>query len=223
MDIIGLLFPKKCINCGKGEKYLCEECLLKIKIVNPVCAYCQKASIDGLTHFSCRKRLCMNGFTCFWDYAGVIRRAILALKYKFAKEVSKEIVEKLVQKLHMECAFLGSNCYLVPIPIHRLRENWRGFNQSSVIGKQIAEKMGWKFRSDVLVKIKRTQAQADLKGKARVSNVRGVYAVNLRYKLKNTSIILFDDVFTTGSTIKEAAKVLKTSGAGKVWGLTIAR
>lgn len=223
MDIIGLVFPKKCINCGKGEKYLCEDCLSKVKVLDQICAYCQKSSIDGMTHFSCLKKYRMNGFLSFWDYGGVIRKAILGLKYKFAKEVSKDLVSFVSQNLISKYKFLDSSYVLISVPIHFSRENWRGFNQSELIGKQIAEKLGCKFRSDVLIKTKKTIAQADLKGKERTQNVKGVFALNPRYKLKNTSVVLFDDVFTTGSTLKEAAKVLKRSGAKKVWGLTIAR
>ena len=223
MDIIGLLFPKKCINCGKDEKYLCEECLAKVKLVNAICAYCQKPSMDGMTHFACQKKTRMDGFISFWDYSGVIRKAILGLKYKFAKELSGEISSLVVRNLISGYKFLDSKWILVPIPIHEAREKWRGFNQCVLMGAQIAEKMSWKFRFDVLLKTKKTTPQADLKGKERIGNVVGVFKLNPTYKLKNTHIILFDDVFTTGSTLKEAAKVLKRRGAKSVWGLCLAR
>ena len=223
MDIIGLLFPKKCINCGKGENYICEECLTRVKTVSAICAYCQKPSIDGMTHTKCLSKYKMDGFVSFWDYSGVIRKAVLGLKYKFAREISKEISDLVVKNLKLKYGFLNSGHVLIPVPIHGSRENWRGFNQSILIGEQIAKKMNWKFKKDVLVKTRKTSAQVDLKGNERVKNVKGVFNLNYKYKLNQTSIILFDDVFTTGSTLKEAAKVLKRSGAKKVWGLTIAR
>ncbi|MCX6703995.1 MAG: hypothetical protein NTZ07_00965, partial [Candidatus Woesebacteria bacterium] len=117
---------------------------------------------------------------------------------------------------------------LVPIPIHWHRENVRGFNQSEEIGGQVAKQMGWEFNPEILVKIKPTFSQVELSVEQRKQNLKGVFALVSKFHNKvgyslPDSIILFDDVFTTGSTLNEAAKVLKRAGVGKVWGLTIAR
>lgn len=224
MSFLDLVFPKNCLNCKKDGCYICRDCLNKVKRTAGICAYCQKASIDGMTHFKCRRKFRLDGLVSVWEYEGVIRKAILALKYKFAKEVAKELSERAVSELknHNSLCIIPDSI-MVSVPLHKRRENWRGFNQSNVLGSEIAKALGHKFVSDLLIRKNATASQTELKGKERRENVRGIFALNPIYKLRSTGYILFDDVFTTGSTLKEAAKVLKRGGAEKVWGLTIAR
>jgi ComF family protein len=111
---------------------------------------------------------------------------------------------------------------LVPIPIHWHRENVRGFNQSEEIGKIVAGEMNWEFNPDLLIKTRQTISQVELTVEKRKQNLQGVFTVDSKFQIPD-SIIIFDDVFTTGSTLREAAKVLKRAGVQKVWGLTIAR
>lgn len=150
----------------------------------------------------------------------------MALKYKFAKEVAKELVYCTLEFLKNESLVLPKEDVLVPIPLYWFRGNWRGFNQSDEIGKTLARGIGLGFIPDLLIRKKFTKPQTELKGKERRENVRGVFSLNPNYKLQITkynSLILFDDVWTTGATIKEATKVLKRAGANKVWALTLAR
>ncbi len=223
MDILGLIFPKKCINCGKGEKYVCAACLLKVRSVKPICPMCDKPSIDGMVHFKCKKKLGMDGLVSLWEYEGVIRKSILYLKYKFAFDMSQEIVGYTKLKLK-NVTFPKENFTLIPIPIHILRENWRGFNQSEILGREIAKLLGFKFIPDLLIKKKITFSQTEVKAEERSRNVAGIFVINPKYLKSNIQkLILFDDVWTTGSTMKEATKVLKRSGVQIVWGLTVAR
>lgn len=226
MGLLDLIFPKTCLGCRREGKYLCAGCLAKVKILSPDCPYCERASIDGFTHVKCKKKYGLDGLTSIWDYDGVIKKAIMALKYKYSTEVGKELSSLFAQSLKSSnCQFLISNSYaLVPIPLHWHRENVRGFNQSVEIGQEVVAKMGWKFIPDLLIKKKPTTPQATLSVADRKQNLEGVFAVSPNISVSlYPSIILFDDVFTTGSTLKEAAKVLKRAGVEKVWGLTIAR
>ena len=226
MDLISLIFPKTCLECGREGKYICQSCINKLVPLKQLCPYCEKASTDGVTHTKCLKKLRLNGAFSVWPYEGVIRTAILKLKYKFAKEIAKELSEYMAIYLNNQPIF-PKNSTLTPIPLYFLRENFRGFNQSELVGKLLARKMGWDFNSDILIRKRFRRPQTELRGKERWKNIRGVFALNPNYRLTdppiNRSLILFDDVYTTGSTLKEAAKVLKRSGAKEVWGLTIAR
>lgn len=219
MGILDLVFPKSCLECGKSGLYICGFCSNKVRRLKPACPYCEKASIDGFTHTKCKKKYGLDGLTSIWDYEGVIRKAILSLKYKYATEVGKELSARFINELAgLDTKMQG---VLIPIPIYWHRENMRGFNQSGEIGKLAAKEMEWGFEPGILIKRRPTMPQASLTVLERKQNLRGVFdalASNLP-----ESIILFDDVFTTGSTLKEAAKVLKRAGAVKVWGLTIAR
>ncbi len=224
MGLIDLVFPKKCLGCGKEGRYICPDCIGKVKKVKPICPYCERPSIDGATHFACKRKFGIDGLISGWKYMGVIRKAILAFKYKYAVEVGKELSKVFSDILAHNSSFVIPNSsVLVPVPLHWYRGNFRGFNQAEEIGKLVAKEMGWKFIPDLLIRKKLTTPQAELKAEARAQNIQGVFALNPNYQLHATNYIIFDDVWTTGSTMKEAAKVLKRAGAEKVWGLTVAR
>lgn len=224
MGLIDLVFPKTCLECHKEGAYICKDCLSKVKLGKPVCPVCEKASIDGLTHTKCAKKFGLDGLTSIWEYEGIIRKAILALKYKYALEVGRELCGKFAEYLHNSSLIIPNSNVLVPIPIFWHRQNVRGFNQSIEVGKEIASVFGWKFEPNLLVRTKSTKPQTELSGDERRVNLKGAFSLNPDCVLGTVhSVLIFDDVFTTGSTLMEAAKVLKKGGVEKVWGLTIAR
>lgn len=228
MGLLDLVFPKTCLSCGREGKYICENCLAKVRILKPACPYCEKDSIDGFTHTKCRKKYGLDGLTSIWKYEGVIKKAILALKFKYATEVGVELSRRFVFALQSQYTkyYIPHTGTLAPIPIHWQRENVRGFNQSEEIGRIVAKEMSWKFVPDLLIKNKSTTSQVELSVEDRKQNLHGVFSLNPIHKslfINLESIVIFDDVFTTGSTLHEAAKVAKHAGAKKVWGLTIAR
>jgi len=200
MNLLDLIFPKTCLGCGGEGKYICENCLAKV-----------------------RKRGNYQDTTSIFRYEGVIRKAIIALKYKYSTEIAKEVSYICVKNL--KSMNLASKSHLlVPIPLHWHRRNVRGFNQTEEVGKLIAGGMGWRYRSDLLVKKVSTKPQVGLKSSTRRENLKDVFTVSPNILVsKNSRIVLFDDVFTTGSTLSEAAKALKHAGVKKVMGLTIAR
>ena len=204
-----------------------------MRTAQPICAYCERASIDGFTHVRCQKKLGLDGLISIWEYEGVIRKAILALKYKYATEIASLLTGLVVERIsspdrqhHSVRKFLiPDSAVLVPVPLHWHRQNVRGFNQSIEIGKSISEAMNWKFVPDLLIKKEPTVSQVELKGDERRQNLHGVFSINPHNSpfIDHSPLVVFDDVFTTGSTLREAAKVLKRAGVEKVWGLTIAR
>jgi ComF family protein len=224
MDALDLIFPKKCLGCGKEGKYICATCLAKCSQARPICPYCRGPAILGITHKHCLPRYGLNGLISLWNYEEIIRRAIISLKYKFASEIAQELARTSSQKL--KAIRYYPKATLVPVPLFWFRKNWRGFNQSEEIGKVIVQEMGWKFAPNLLIREKITVPQAGLTAQKRLRNIQGVFSLNPACQslaLSHWPLILFDDVWTTGSTLKEAAKVLKHGGVEKVWGLTIAR
>ena len=218
-----MIFPKTCLSCGKEGSYICLGCLGKVDLLKPVCPYCERPSIDGATHTKCQKKYGLDGLISIWEYEGVIRKAILALKYRYATEVGKELANRLAVSLSK--VVIPKASHLIPIPIFWYRQNTRGFNQSVEIGRAVSVDLNIQFEPDLLIRKKPTVPQVELTGSARRKNLRGVFSVNSGYPLSVIphSLFLFDDVFTTGSTLFEAAKTLKRAGVEKVWGLTIAR
>lgn len=226
MGIIELFFPRQCLVCGKGKRYICSDCLEKVRKPTSICPVCRKFSLDGETHGKCVKPQSLDGLSSIWKHEGVIRQAILKLKYKFASDIAEEIIERAILRLK-ETPPINSfhNTLLIPIPTHRLRKNWRGFNQTELLGRLLAKKMDWSFNSKLLFRKRNVLPQVGLKGRERRENIRGAFGIEKEKNLlaDYENIILFDDVWTTGSTIKEAGKVLKRKGFRKVWALTLAR
>lgn len=226
MGILDLIFPKTCLSCGRRGRYLCASCLAKQKAHFPqVCPECERPAVDGRSHFGCRRRFDLDGLGCVFVYEGPARKAIITLKYRFSTDLADELVEAVYA--HLKRIDLDKKSLLVPIPLARRRYNWRGFNQSEVLGRLISHKVGWGFQKDLLIRTRSAKIQTSLKSaEERKANIKGVFSLNplLRSSINSRqSLILFDDVWTTGSTLKEAAGVLKRGGFKKVWGLTIAR
>ena len=189
-----------------------------------VCPGVFRPSVDGVTHTKCQRPWGLDGLTCLWPYGGVIRKAVLGLKYKFATEIAKELSTHTANSLQTKDIILPPESFLVPMPLHWLRGNWRGFNQAELVGQGVAKKMGWSFQPNLLSRKFFRRPQTELKELERKQNVRGVFSLNPDFLslITSHSLIIFDDVYTTGSTLNEAAKVLKRKGAKRVWGLTIA-
>lgn len=219
MGIIDFLFPVTCLECGKEGKYLCKSCVSKIIKAKQFCLECHKPSIDGATHSKCKRKMSIDFTYSLWDYSGVVRKAIVNLKYRFAYRIADEIAEYFIDNIK-ETFFLPKSAVLIPIPLHKSRYKWRGFNQAELLGEAIAKKMNWYF-DPILTRSKKTQPQTTLRGKERASNLTGAFSA-LSFIDRGLPYILFDDVLTTGSTIKEACRTLKRKGLKNVLGLTIA-
>ncbi|MEK7525970.1 MAG: phosphoribosyltransferase family protein [Patescibacteria group bacterium] len=214
------------MECGKQGDYLCKECLLHSKKQWPCCPNCQKLSPLGQTHDNCKTKLGLDGLISVYCYGGVIKKAIFAVKYQYAYKLSDNIAAIVGQDLNNLDLF--SSPVLIPVPLYRKRENLRGFNQTEEIGKRLASRLNWGFEKDIVMRIKHSKPQVGLSHQQRLRNISGEFAVNMEYlasipELKSKTIIVFDDVWTTGATIKEVCKTLKENGFKKVWGLTIAR
>ncbi|MEK7472493.1 MAG: ComF family protein [Patescibacteria group bacterium] len=197
--ILDFLFPKYCLECGKAEKYICNKCYCKVSPCNIV---------NG-------KNLSI------FKYEGVIRKAIISLKYKFAYDLTDELVDASLKQLKK--LKRSKNTILIPIPLHKYRKNWRGFNQTEIIGEKLAKAMNWRYVPDLLLRTKSTVPQVGLKGAVRRNNLSGVFSVSPNILDTTSHILLFDDVYTTGSTINEAKKVLTEAGFINIKSLTIAR
>lgn len=152
-------------------------------------------------------------------YRNEVRKSIQAYKfhnnYIFAQIFSHLIIKKL--ELNNE---IQNFDILVPIPLSDKRMLERGYNQSALISKRIAEHFNIAYSEDILTRNRNTQKQSVLSGMARILNIRNSFTCESN--LSGMKILLFDDVFTTGSTMNEAAKTLINAGAEKVVGITAA-
>lgn len=230
--LINFVFPKKCFGCGMYGEYLCAECVKKTDLVEFLrCPVCQKKAIDGQAHPFCAGSKSLNGIVSFYQYRPPIQTLLKALKYSFVFDMSKELAALIDIGLKSAAnnttfmSFLAQKPLIVPVPLHWQRHNWRGFNQAEIIGGLTAGRLKLKLARHLLVRQKKSRPQAELKKKERLVNVRHLFGLNvsgqeLLASAKN--ILLIDDIWTTGATMRECGRVLKKGGAKKVWGLTLA-
>ena len=232
MSLVDLLFPKFCLNCSLPGAYLCPRCQNELRYFNrDRCFVCQKASLYGLTHPSCLKKFNIDEVCFLFYYNTLLKKIIKNIKYRLATEIWKEIT-KIIKPVAIErLAFykkLSGKVYFQPIPLSLKKIRSRGFNQALLVTKFFKNFLNLPI-TDFLIRIKDTKAQAELKTKKeRYNNLRGAFKMNPAQRghpelVSGSRIILVDDVVTTGSTVKEAAKVLKKAGAEKVYVLALAK
>ena len=222
MSLLDAIFPKKCLECRKSGNYLCVRCLQMVSTSFPKCIECRKFSKLGITHRKCKKRNSLDQVVSLWRHDGVVRKSLLSIKYKFTFDVAGELVENYIKNI--DTNLLPSNAILIPVPLHKKRKKWRGFNQAEELGRIVASKLNIDFVPDLLFRKINTKPQTELKKKERTKNVKKAFLINQKHKninFQKNTFIIFDDVTTTGSTLKECGKILKKSGAKKVIGLTI--
>jgi len=175
---------------------------------------CGRPALDGITHSRCRTRYSIDGLTSFFHYDGTARKAIKAIKYRLVSDLAEEFIS-LVPKFS-----LPKSSLLIPIPLHSVRYRARGFNQAEALGYMLAKRLNIPVRTDILRRVKETVPQVEMKKRDdRLKNMERVF----RCTNISENVVLFDDVFTTGATMRSAANVLKRAGAGRVWAVSMAR
>lgn len=218
--LLDFLFPKRCVSCGAFGKYICNNCFSKIEFVEkPICPICQRQAIGGKTHPKCAGKFRLDGLVVASRYKGPIKFAIRKVKYKWVYDIENILVDILASQIWK--FDLPQNSILVPIPLHKNRKNWRGFNQAEILAKTLAKKFNVNC-SDSLIRIVETKTQVGLDKNERRKNVNGAFKVKENSKVSGKNIILIDDVYTSGATMMEAAKVLKRAGAKNIWAMAVA-
>ena len=220
ISFLDLLFPKRCVSCGKLGSYVCKNCFSKIEFIEkPVCPICGRQAIGGKTHLGCSGRFRLDGLVVACRYKGAVKRAIAKVKYRWVFDIGKTLVDLVT--LNLWRFELPKEVTLVPIPLHLSRERWRGFNQAEFLAKILAKEFGVESL-DLLVRIGKTQSQVGLDKKARRANVKGAFSLKNGQDVLDKNILLIDDVYTSGATMAEAASVLKRAEARGVWGKGVA-
>ncbi|OGE28313.1 hypothetical protein A2867_04860 [Candidatus Daviesbacteria bacterium RIFCSPHIGHO2_01_FULL_40_11] len=229
--ILDFLFPKRCVGCKKLDTYFCQDCISNILQTDLVCPRCEKLAVGGQTHPICKRRYGLDGLWSLGIYQGSLREAIKQLKYGRVRGLTEALVDILIEYWVKYQPFVldqikkdqGAGWAIIPIPLHWWRGNDRGFNQSSLIGQILSKKLGLDY-CDGLKRIRYTKSQVKLKGQQRKQNIFNAFAISPNIPIsKSPNILLIDDVWTTGSTLRECCYILKRHGAKKVWAVTLAR
>jgi ComF family protein len=148
-------------------------------------------------------------------YEGSLRAIVHALKYDRRRSIARPLAGLLER--HGRDVMAGADL-VVPVPLHPSRKRARGFNQAAEIARHLPVPM-----AHALARVRRTASQTDLPARARYSNVRGAFAVTARDRVRGATVVLIDDVSTTGATLETCAEALLDAGAREVRALTAAR
>ena len=222
------IFPKECIGCKKENTVICPECVARTRAdIKFVCPKCGKESFFGKTCAGCKDKTALSGFFYAGYYGNpLIRDAIYAWKYSFVGEIGESLGNIFLSYAEKYRAiFEGFGSPLVQaVPLNYERLLWRGFNQADVLAGKLAERFGYK-KIEALARLKKTIPQSEVGDDERAKNIRGAFSVrkDIGESLRDKTIILVDDIFTSGSTMEECARTLKSAGAKEIWGFVLAK
>lgn len=222
------IFPLVCLVCETEGELICKECFPKLNPTNAqICISCKKPTPFGLTHSYCLAPQSPNALISIYNYHDKnVAKILINGKYSFLPDAYKLLGQQISNILQKEYVnFLDDdNLVITPIPLHNFRKRWRGFNQVEILCQELGKQLGLQV-VETLKREKITKTQKNLKKEQRLKNVSGAfsYIPNSTFNIQNSTVLLVDDVTTTGSTLLEATKVLKRNGANKVFCLTVAR
>jgi ComF family protein len=229
--LLDILFPQFCFGCGKEGCLICQDCLMTIEISEyQYCPFCQKP-VRVFERGCCQKHRgrALNGLFAATSYQNpLVKKLITNFKYEpYLKSLAKPLAFLIISHFLLSENKLilkeQENSFLIPVPLRVYKKRNRGFNQSEEITKYLSDFFKIPYQFNNLIKIKKTQSQVELKREERERNIRGAFKLKNPQLVRGKRIFLVDDVFTTGATMEEAARVLKTAGAREVWGIVVAR
>ena len=227
-----LIFPYNCILCSqyvpdKTHPQICSSCLAAIEFnAPPFCLRCSRHltvySDQGLCPACTKFPIAFDQAWGTVKYTPVIQKLIHLFKYQQRTQV-RHIFRYLFNEFHNRYPFaLQSFDLLMPIPLHPVRFRERGFNQSEFIARFISQSHGIPVKTGELIRTRHTQPQSFLDQKERWTNMKGAFRIKTHSDINQKSILLIDDLLTTGATASAAAQILKNAGAKRVGLLVIA-
>ncbi len=234
-SFLELLYPEKntCFICNIydesiNEKYICADCEKKLRrIVPPVCIKCSKQ-----INYDTADCLCpdCNVYDRSFEiskapflYEGIIKDSIYNFKY-YNKPYFYKFFGNCLFNYMNDMDYIDFD-YIASVPLHKSKMRTRGYNQSELIAKYLSDKLFIPY-ADVLKRAKKTTKQSQQSKEERRKNLIGAFAIKSPHKyekIKNSNVLLVDDVYTTGSTADECSKTLLNFGVSKVYVITIAR
>ncbi|HET9946519.1 MAG TPA: ComF family protein [Patescibacteria group bacterium] len=224
MALLDYLFPKNCVGCQKWGAYICPNCFSGISFETiPTCYVCQKQSITGLTHPKCLGKYTLDGVFPVVLYKGIIKKLLYQFKYEPYLSDLKTILSEIMyegliqQEIFMKKAL--SQAVFSPIPLSVKRRKERSYNHAELLSQELGKKLGVLTQA-TLKRIKETKPQYNLGRQERRQNLKDVFGMKTKGVV---SVVLVDDIVTTGATLLEAAKILKKNGTQTVYAAIFAQ
>lgn len=231
-DILYFIFPVTCAVCGRclpsDDRFrICGPCREEIKFIDLYCGKCGKPLLYGGAHcYRCLKTGVKYSFesirsVCLYD--GKIKEIIHSFKYSGKEYLGEYLNGLLAGYIRGGRDFPSDEIdSVVPVPLHWSRKFKRGYNQAEILAGGVAGVLKKELVPDAVVRIKPTKPQFGLSREERFENTKGVFSVRKKGLIKDKVVLLVDDVCTTGSTFEGCSHALKSAGAAKIYGLTLA-
>lgn len=210
--ILSLVFPSFCVGCDAEGSFLCASCERSCVIQRAPVTH-SGASTISLTYAATEYR----------DQP-IVQKLIATLKYKKAKDAARRCADLVASHLHLAHFVPPADCVMTAVPLHIKRLRERGFNQADHIARIIGETYSIPYMPNILIRRVHTPAQAHMDDrKKRLENMRGAFRCIETGAIHKKTVIIVDDVMTTGATLEACARALKDAGARKVIAFVVAK
>ncbi|MDI6775019.1 MAG: ComF family protein [Verrucomicrobiota bacterium] len=230
--VLDLLYPRVCAGCGAAvverRGHFCWDCLAAVEVIKrPFCSLCGDP-VDGAVEHEYVCAFCRARKTWFdrarsaARYRGRLKGALRAFKYDACAFLAVDFTNLLLACVRTHYANVRFDD-VVGVPLHPRKERERTFNQSKLLARMLASRLKIGFSPRLLRRVRYAQSQTGLKTSQRRQNVRGAFEVHETDWAMGRTLLLVDDVMTTGATANECAKVLKKAGTAGVYVATVAR
>ena len=225
--LVELLYPRRCAVCDKPVdkmgRYICTKCHPKIKYVQtPFCMKCGKGLKDDSSEY-CED--CENSAHVYtrcralYEY-NTIKEAIYRLKYEGRREYADFFGKDLARKLGSEIKGWKADA-IIPVPLHKDREKQRGYNQAALIANVLGRELDIPVKDRLIFRKRATLAQKQLNSKERQNNLKNAFKIG-QNDVKLKTVIVVDDIYTTGATMDEVARSLKRAGVKEIYCISLA-
>lgn len=242
-SLFATLFPSDCRICGAplvniSRLPVCDDCLSSIHpIADGVCAVCGERLVsihafagqdeEPVCGLCRRLNPPFEKAAAYGSYDGGLRELIHLLKFEQVRPAANVLGRMLAEVIAgLEIAFAADSMLVVPVPLHARKLRQRGFNQAELIARaamKVRRAEHYALLPKLLERRRETKSQIGLTSHQRRENLRGAFAVTDPPAIAGREVLLVDDVYTTGTTASECARVLRRAGASKVWVATVAR
>ena len=232
MRIMDWLFPRICPGClrrsDREKRLVCWRCFASITpYAESLCDCCGRFVTGNITHrFLCSfcraRRPAYDRARAAARFGGLLRELLHQFKYRKGVYLCEDLVDLLegAVRSHFDA---GAIDVIIPVPLHPLRLRARAYNQTALLAGALGGRLSRRVDGDVLRRVRATGTQTRLHRKARLANMKGAFAVRDPAWVRQRTVLLVDDVMTTGATFDACASALKKAGAARVWCVAVAR
>lgn len=215
-QFLSLLAPHECLGCAVEGTLICNNCSLELDVIPKRCYRCRKLSPNSLTCAKCRKQSRLKQVSVATIYDGLAKQLVWKLKFSGAQAVAKSIAIIMNQQIEISDELL-----IVPVPTATSRVRQRGYDQASLIARELSMLSGLKY-AKCLARVNQAH-QVGSSRTQRIKQLSNAFRVTKPATIKDAHILLIDDVITTGATLESAAKTLRFHGAKRVDALVFAQ